>query len=89
MIPAITDPILLIAAGFIAIGMLWRAMRSRESRVWNTIGAMGWALFALSTFTDGFVQIGMLLISVGVFVLVIVLRRMDPERLLETALDSV
>lgn len=75
MISTVTEPILLIATGFVALGMLWKTVRSRENRVWHAIGATGWGLLALSVFTDGFVQIGILGIGLLVFVAAIVLQR--------------
>lgn len=75
MIPTFPDVVLLAAALFLAVGMTWKAIQSRENRIWNAVGALGWGLLALSTFTDGLVQIGIAIGSVVVFVLGIALRR--------------
>lgn len=66
----------MLAAGvFLCAGMLWKAAESGENRLWNVVGAAGWGLLAASAFTDGIAQIGLAVVSLGVFLLMVFARR--------------
>ena len=81
MIPEIGSLVLLVASAFVAAGMLWRAAGSSENQAWNLIGALGWGLLAVSTFTNGFVEIGIAAVALAVLLVGVVVRWFGPDEL--------
>ncbi|WP_143416435.1 hypothetical protein [Halobacterium hubeiense] len=59
----------------VAVGLLWKASQSPEQRLWHIIGALGWAVFAVSGFTTGYIQIVVAGISIAIFGVAILVRR--------------